>query len=151
MSRSSLALLLIAGLMVVPGASATAKVKVKEDSIVMVAAINKARAKYGLPALRHAPTLSRSSTVFAQQLMANNVFGHDSRIHASRRFRRLGEVLSISRGRRLRPRLAVRGWLGSPSHRFLLLDRNFRFVGAGPARGRFSGRRAAMWVAQFGA
>ena len=146
MSRSSLAWLLVAGLMVVPAASAVAK----SDSTRMVAAINKTRATHGLPALRQAPTLSRSSTRFAQHLMASDVFGHDSRIHASSRFRRVGEVLSISRGLKLRPRGAVRGWMRSPSHRFLLLDRNFRFVGAGPARGSFLGRSSTLWVAQFG-
>lgn len=148
MSRSSLALLLVAGLMVVPAGSAAANAG--GASAAMVSAINHARAQHGLPALRHAPTLSRSSTAFARRLMAQNVFGHDNWIHASSRFTRLGETLSIGRGFRLRPRLAVRGWLGSPSHRFLLLDRGFRFVGAGPARGLFSGQRSTLWVAHFG-
>jgi uncharacterized protein YkwD len=116
----------------------------------MIRKINKARQAHGLPALRYSPSLGRSSRRFARHLMRTNSFGHARHIRASRRFHRLGECLGRQSGFRLRRSMMVRGWLGSPSHRAILLSREFNRVGASPARGRFGGQRSTIWVAQFG-
>lgn len=116
----------------------------------LVNKINKTRANHGLPALRESRGLARTSRRYARHLMAIDWLGHAARIRAPRRYRRLGEVLALTRGWRLRRSRAVRAWLNSPAHRRILLSRSFNQVGAGVSRGRFHGRPSTIWVAQFG-
>jgi uncharacterized protein YkwD len=116
----------------------------------MIDKINAARARHGAPPLRPSPSLRRSALAFARHLMRRDLFGHAARIRASPRFRALGEVLAIHRGRRPRRSFTVRAWMGSPGHRSVLLSRMFRRVGAARARGRFHGRRTTIWVVQVG-
>jgi uncharacterized protein YkwD len=116
----------------------------------MVGKINKVRRAHGLAPLRASRSLKGSSRRFARHLMRIDYFGHFNRILASGRFRRLGEILALQRGWRLRRSSAVRGWLRSPGHRSILLSRAYRHVGAGHARGRFHGRLMTIWVVQFG-
>jgi uncharacterized protein YkwD len=117
---------------------------------VLIGKINQVRAAHGLKKLRISKSLSRSSTRYSHRLMATGYFGHASRIQASRRFRRLGEVLEWRRGHRPGVRSTLRDWLNSPGHRSVILSPGFRYIGAGLARGRFRGRRAGIWVAQLG-
>lgn len=121
-----------------------------EASSPLVRKINKVRHKHGLPSLRESRSLDRSSRRFAHQLMRVNRFGHASHILASHRFRRLGEILALQRGWRRRPGAAVRAWLGSPTHRSVMLSRVFNQVGAGVSRGRFGRGLRTILVAQFG-
>ena len=114
-------------------------------------AVNDARARHGLKSLRSSNSLHRSASSFAGHLMRTQRFAHSNRIHASSRFRRLGETLAIRVGsRRWRPRAVVRAWLHSAGHRALILSRNFRYAGAGYSRGRFGGRKAVIWVLHLG-
>jgi uncharacterized protein YkwD len=116
----------------------------------MIHQINKVRARYGLQHLRASSSLSHSSAGFSRQLMSGGRFGHDARIHASRRFRRLGEALAMHGGLGLGISDTVRRWLGSPTHRPIVLTRTMRYVGAGLARGRFQGNWSTIWVLQVG-
>jgi uncharacterized protein YkwD len=116
----------------------------------MVTKINAYRNANGVPSLRYSPSLGRSSTAFAAHLMATDRFGHDSHIHASSSFSRLGEVLAYYRGWRIVRSAIIRRWLRSSTHRAVLLSRAFRYVGAGRSRGYFGGSRATQMVAQFG-
>jgi uncharacterized protein YkwD len=116
----------------------------------MVGKINRARRRYGLRPLRASGSLARSSRRFGRYLMRIDRFGHDSHIWASARFRVKGEVLALHSGWRARRGSTIRGWMHSPSHRSVLLSGRYRAVGAVPVRGRFGGRRATIWVAQFG-
>jgi uncharacterized protein YkwD len=83
-------------------------------------------------------------------MMRSNYFGHSARIRASSRFKRLGEIIEMHRGHRSDTSGALRSWIGSPAHNAILLDGNFRYVGAGQVKGRFHGRRTTMWVMHFG-
>jgi uncharacterized protein YkwD len=113
--------------------------------------VNKARARHGLVPFRASNSLHGSASTFARHLMRAQRFAHDTRIHASSRFRMLGEALAIRVGtRRLRPRATVRAWLRSPGHRALVLSRNLRYAGAGYSRGTFGGRRAVISVLHLG-
>lgn len=113
--------------------------------------VNGARAQYGLAPLRSSNSLHRSASAFAGHLMRTQRFAHANRIHASSRFRTLGETLAIRIGsRRWRPRAVVRAWMHSPEHRALILSRSFRYAGAGYSRGRFGGRKAVIWVLHLG-
>jgi uncharacterized protein YkwD len=116
----------------------------------MAAEINSVRQAHGLRPLRLSGSLNRSSSRYARRLLRADWFGHASRIHASPRFRVLGEVLEMHRGRRARVRGALRAWLRSPGHRAVLLSPRFRWVGLGVDTGRFRGRTTTIWVGQFG-
>jgi uncharacterized protein YkwD len=117
----------------------------------MVAKINAYRANRGLPRVRKSKSLTASAERYSWKQMNNGYFGHSSRIQASSKYRRLGEILAYVSGSRARVDQAFRMWLNSGGHRAVIMDRGFRYVGAGVAQGRFRGNRAAIWTVQFGA
>ena len=121
-----------------------------ESPLSMVARINQVRTTHGLSALQYSPSLARSSSRFARHLVRVDRFAHGARIMASSRFSRLGEVLALTHGWRIRRRQTLKNWLSSPSHRALLLSSSFRYVGAGRVRGYFGAARAVVWTVQFG-
>jgi uncharacterized protein YkwD len=116
----------------------------------MVDKINKVRGSHGLRALRYSRSLARSSSRYSRHVLRTDRFAHASRIRASRRFSRLGEILALSSGWKIRRKRTLRLWLGSPGHRAVLLSSSFRYVGAARVRGRFGGWRAMVWTVQFG-
>jgi uncharacterized protein YkwD len=116
----------------------------------MTAAINKVRAEHGLAALARSSSLTGSAERYSNWLMANDVFGHQSSIRASDRFALLGEALERHSGRRFDVRGTIAGWMGSPSHRAILLSPVMRRQGAGVTRGRFGRGRATIWVLHVG-
>src|SRR5687768_2236715 len=132
--------------LVVPAAPASAD----SPAAKMVRKVNEYRKNRGVPPLRMSRSLNSSSSRYARHMMNKGYFGHSGRIHASRRFRRLGEVIEMHRGYRSDIGGAVRAWSRSPGHNALLLDGNFRYVGAGKVHGRFHGKRTTMWVMHFG-
>lgn len=116
----------------------------------MLRKVNAYRKHRGVPPVRMSRSLNSSSRRYAYRMMRSGYFGHASRIKASRRFRRLGEIIEMHRGYRLDIGGALRAWARSPAHNSILLDRSMKYAGAGPAKGRFRGRRTTMWVMQFG-
>jgi uncharacterized protein YkwD len=115
----------------------------------MIAKINSYRAKHGLPGVRKSKSLTRSAERYSWKMMRSGYFGHSSRIQASSKYRRLGEILAYTT--RVRPSEAFRMWLNSPGHKALIMDGGFRYAGAGVASGRFRGRKATLWTVHFGA
>jgi len=116
----------------------------------MVEQINDLRAQHGLPPLREAPKLMRSSEGFARHLIRTDSFSHGSSYRATG-FRTCGEMLAIRNGwKRARPAV-LRMWKGSTTHRALMLSRSFRYVGASAVRGNFGGRATTIWVVHLGA
>jgi hypothetical protein len=83
-------------------------------------------------------------------MLRADYFGHLGRIRASSRFSLLGENLAWHSGADPGVALTVRGWMGSPPHRALILHRSFRWLGAGIARGRLDGLGVTAWVLHFG-
>lgn len=116
----------------------------------MVDKINKVRRAHGIRGLRYSPSLSGSSSAFAHYLASTQRFAHGSRIHASRRFSQLGEILALMRGWKVRRNPPLRYWLQSPGHRAVLLSPAFRYIGAARSRGTFGGTRSLVWTVQFG-
>ena len=116
----------------------------------MTAAINTVRAQHGLPAFQRSASLTGSAQRYSRWLMENDVFGHQSSIQASSRFALLGEALEWHSGRRFKVWTTIRRWLGSPSHRAILLSPVMRRQGAGVTRGRFGSSRAVIWVLHVG-
>ena len=116
----------------------------------MVRAINKVRHAYGLPRLKPAYSLFVSAKLYSHRMMRSDYFGHMSRIPVASRWRTAGEALAWHRGWRLAPRGTVSQWMGSASHRALLLSRRFSRIGVGRTRGNYAGNRATMWVVHLG-
>lgn len=116
----------------------------------MVDEINKVRAAHGLRGLRYSRSLARSSSRFSRHVLRTDRFAHASRIRASRRFSDLGEVLALSAGWKALRKRTLGLWLGSPSHRGVLMRPSARYIGAARARGRFGGNRALVWTVQVG-
>jgi uncharacterized protein YkwD len=124
-----------------PAAASTA------PEAVMFNKINQIRSSHGLKRLRPSLALLYSATRYAHRMMRSDYFGHLARIPLTRRFRRAGETLAWHSGWRLSPRRTVWQWMGSPSHRAVLLSSSFTRLVVGRARGSYGGRRATMWVA----
>ena len=138
------AVLLVA--LVIPAAPASAG----SPAAKMVQKVNEYRQNRGLPPVHMSRSLNRSSARYARHMMNRGYFGHSGRIRASRRFKRLGEIIEMHRGYRSDVSGALRAWSGSPGHNAILTDGNFNYVGAGVVKGRFNGRRTTMWVMHFG-
>jgi uncharacterized protein YkwD len=119
-------------------------------SVDMLNAINWVRAQNGLAPVHYSRTLAHSAHRYSRKLMRSGYFGHDSRIHASRRFHSLGEILEYRRGLKPRVRATLRDWMHSPPHRAVILNGSFKYAGAGFTRGRFHGRRSTIWAMHFG-
>jgi len=109
--------------------------------------INKIRRSHGLKRLRPSLRLFYSATRYANRMMSSDYFGHQARIPVARGFRLAGETLAWHAGWRLSPRSTVWQWMGSSSHRAILLSSRFTRLGVGRARGHYGSRRATMWVA----
>jgi len=116
----------------------------------MIEAINEIRSDHGLRPLREAPALDRSASGWARRIIRTDSFSHGEG-YLKAGFREAGEILAFNHGNQLRPKPALRLWLKSPGHRSLMLSSSFRYIGAGPARGNFSGGRSTIWVVHFGA
>ena len=116
----------------------------------MLSKINSYRAQHGLPKVRRSKSLTRSAERYSWKQMRNGYFGHASRIQASSKYRRLGEILAWRKGTSAAISSTFRMWLNSGGHRAVIMDRGFRFAGAGLATGRFRGGKAAIWTVQFG-
>ena len=114
---------------------------------VMFKKINQIRRAHGVVRVRPSLHLFYSATRYARQMIRSDYFGHQATIPLTRRFRTAGETLAWHSGWRLSPRRTVRQWMGSPSHRAVLLSSSFTRLGVGHARGNYGGRRATMWVA----
>jgi uncharacterized protein YkwD len=117
----------------------------------MVAKINQIRHQHGLPSVHESGSLMHSAGAYAHQMMSSGYYGHASRIHASRQFRTLGEIIDLRTGGGS-PAVGqtVSDWMNSSEHRTIILMSAFKFAGAGYVTGNFHGRRSTIWVMHFG-
>jgi uncharacterized protein YkwD len=146
--RIALLAMLVAA--VAPAASAEPAEASTDPADRMIDAMNEARAKHGIAPLRAAPKLAGTAHGYARHLIRSNSFGHGSS-YLGAGFERAGEILAMNRGWSRRAAPTLRMWLHSASHAALILEPSFRFVGVGPARGRYGGAPTTIWVAHFGA
>jgi uncharacterized protein YkwD len=116
----------------------------------MVREVNRIRLSHGLDPLRRSSSLHESSSHFARWLMRRGQFGHRARIAVASRFVWRGENLELHSGPDPLPQQTVRRWMGSPSHREVLLSGEWRWIGVGRSLGSFYGETATIWVAHFG-
>ena len=149
MTRATLLAASLAALSLAVPAGASAHRLGKDRASSLAHQINHFRAAHGKPPLRLSARLSTSARAYSSHLMRSRRFGHGARIHAAGRWRVLGEVLALGRGRR-RGRWALRTWKRSAGHRAILLDGRFRAIGLGRASGRLGGWPATIWTVQVG-
>jgi uncharacterized protein YkwD len=143
--RTAALFALMASLLVVPAtASATS------PQLLMLQKVNAYRAKHGVGAVHLSHSLESSASRYSRHMLRSGYFGHASRIHASRRYRTLGEIIEMQRGLRAHVQRAFSAWVHSPPHRSVMLMSQFRFAGAGLASGRFQGHRTTLWTMHFG-
>jgi uncharacterized protein YkwD len=130
--------------------------------------MNRARARFGLPALRANRCLHRVASRHAHDMVRRRYFAHVTpngwdpgrRARASGYVPRsarwiVGENIAWGVAAAARPAWVVRAWLHSPTHRHNLLSRRFRDAGIGVARGTpFHGfarwRLRATFSVEFG-
>jgi uncharacterized protein YkwD len=116
----------------------------------LIGKINNLRRAHGERVLQVPPSLMHSAKAYSREMMSRQYFGHASRIQASARYKRLGEILEIHRGSQPGTGTAYRDWLHSPEHLGIILDPSFTYVGGGYSAGRFQGRSDTIWVMHFG-
>jgi uncharacterized protein YkwD len=137
-------------LLAIPAAAAGARTANQAAETDMLAAINAVRAQHGLYALGTSQSLSDSARRFSNWLMENDTFRHLGSIQASGRFSLLGEALAMHTGRRFGVRRTLDQWMGSPSHRVLVLSPAMRWMGTGVTRGRMGATPSTVWVLHLG-
>ena len=132
-------------------APATAVASIPPESAAMIKKVNEARRSKGLAELQTAEVLVDSARNYARYMLKRDYFGHLASIHAGGNFMLTGETLEWHSGWRPRVGFAFSQWMGSPSHRAILMSPTFRFIGTGEVRGRWGARKATAWVAHVGA
>jgi uncharacterized protein YkwD len=145
MSRARIAALLVAFSCFAVPATATAT----SPAALMLKKVNTYRQHHGLHKVRWNRSLAHSAAAYSRHMMRTGYFGHASRIHASHRFRTLGEIIELHRGG-AGVRTAFKAWIHSPPHRAVILMRQFKMAGAGFVTGRFHGHRDTIWTMHFG-
>jgi uncharacterized protein YkwD len=131
------------------GAVTATSATARSPEALMMKKVNNYRKKHGLRSVKLSSSLKHSAARYARYMMSHHYFGHSSRIHASSRYRRLGEILEYQRGG-ANVSLAFRTWLRSGPHREIILDRSFTYAGAGRAHGSYRGHKSTFWVMHFG-
>ncbi len=111
--------------------------------------VNAARGAHGLPEVTLSRALQRSATAYSKWMLRSDYFGHVGSIRAPRRFRRRGEVLAATPLRHPSARQIVSQWLNSRFHRAVVLNRRYRFIGVGVARGRLGARPTTVLTGHF--
>ena len=114
----------------------------------MLAKVNEARADQGLRPLRTAPNLQRSATAFARWLISHDDFRHRPAVSVTRAYPHCGEALAMHYSLRADVNGTMASWLGSPTHRALVLTSSMNLVGLGHASGRSAGKPRTIWVLQ---
>lgn len=148
-SRKILVLLALASALAVvaPALAATHR---HAQSETLLAAVNAARASYGLQPLHADTTLARAARSHSLSMLRGDYFAHgdfrDRMLSFHVRGPVVGENLAWGSGPYGQARTIVEEWLRSPEHRANLLRPGFRRIGIGTTRGTFLGNGGATIV-----
>jgi uncharacterized protein YkwD len=119
-------------------------------ALAMLQKVNAFRKSNGVPPVHLSTSLQHSALAYSRYMMSHGYFGHSSRIHASRRFHTLGEIIEIQSGSSPGVNEAFQAWVHSPPHRSVMLMSTFKLAGAGFVTGNFQGHRDTIWTMHFG-
>jgi uncharacterized protein YkwD len=140
-------------LVLTPAAQArTRSLTVAEHQVVE--RLNEVRVAHDRSRLRVAPGLVEAARSHARDMLVRDYFSHPSlgggdfadRVRRFHPAAIVGENLAWGTGSLRSADAVVRGWMASPAHRAIILDRDFRVVGVGRALGTFRGHRGAAVV-----
>lgn len=113
----------------------------QEQSLLQ--AINRARARNGVPPLRVGVRLQQAARSHSRAMARTGSFTHGDWYRRLRRHgvrgRTLGETIAWGVGAQGTAAAIVGMWLASPPHRATMLGRGFRRIGVGVAVGTMSG------------
>ncbi len=144
---------------------AAASTQLTAPEKAVLALINTARTSRGLHELRVVPSLERASRSHSRDMLKRDYFSHCSFSGASYSARllsfgysrsgytcwKVGEIIGWGRGGAAAPRRIFRQWMKSPAHRVVILQRGFRDVGVGAAKGSLPGMTGVrMFTVDFG-
>ena len=152
-----------------PGASAVPSVQtLREAADAVSCLVNANRARNGLRALQADGDLRQAARRHSRNMVRRGFFSHvtprganlGDRLRRSGYLRanhagHAGEALAWGSGTSATPAAIVAEWIASPSHRRIMLGRDFREVGVGVAAGApqptTGGRRSATYTLNTGA
>ncbi len=154
-------LALVAGALVYSNVADAKRSKARVDRTErqVVRIINQIRRANGLPRVTKSRRLSRSADYHSRDMIRRNFFAHTSsngtpmgrRVRRYSRANRIGENIAyIPRkwGHGVARRV-VSLWLGSPSHRAVILSPGFRKIGVARRKGRIGRHKAQVFTADF--
>ena len=124
-----------------------------ENERTLLTLINRARTQRGLKALVLRASLYRAAKAHSQEMIRLDYFSHlsDAGRSPQSRAKRAGytasgygswslaEVIAWGSGSAGSPTSVFRSWMRSPGHRAILLDKRWRDIGVGRAKGTFRG------------
>jgi uncharacterized protein YkwD len=151
----ALACALVALLPVAAPAKAAGRSDLGPFARALLRELNHARAQYGLPAVRDDARMDAVSRAHSHEMAAHGYVAHgrwSGRVAAaSRHAQSIGEVLGWLAPADPRGEAAwlVSAWLGSPTHRPVVLGASFRRVGIGRTTGWIGGQSAAVYTVDF--
>lgn len=131
-------------------ASAATRTQPTSREAALTARVNRVRASHGLAALHVDLRLVRAARSHTSAIVSSGVFEHGRFWvwieHEGVRGGRLAETLGWTAPAEGAEARIVTGWLQSPEHRAILLDRGLRDVGIGVRIGPFEGQPNAVVV-----
>src|SRR4051812_6357643 len=110
--RIAALLALLVCLLVMPAHAAA-----NSPTLQMLRKVNAFRAKHGVRPVHLSHSLPKTAPASSPHMLHSGSFGHASTIHASRRYRTLGEIIEMHRGARAGVGLTFHDWVNSPPHR----------------------------------
>jgi len=121
----------------------------------MLCELNRMRAAHSLPALREDARMDHGAAGHSQDMARHGYFAHGAWVGrvaaAAGRARSIGEVIGwrVASDPDSEARTMVRQWLGSPPHRRVLLDGDFRRIGIGRATSRNANQSTALYTVDW--
>ena len=137
------------------------KITLKTIEKTMLVLHNRKRASRGLPRLCIRPALEKAARAHSADMIRRDYFSHNTEgrnegpCERIRRYgyhwRKCGENIAWGSGRYGSPNSRFQAWMNSPAHRANFLNRGFREVGIGAARGTYKRySNVTMWTVDFG-
>jgi uncharacterized protein YkwD len=146
-------------LALLPAAAAPASASADEGGFAsaMLRELNRVRTVHRLPGVREDARMDRGAFGHSRDMARRGYFAHGAwpgRVMAAAgRARGIGEVIGwrVQGSPRGEASALVHEWLGSPTHRFVLLHGDFSRVGIGRATAAQGGRPTALYTVDFAA
>ena len=142
--RTIALLAVLASLFALPAATSA-----NSATLQMLQRVNTVRKHHGLPKLHLSRSLEHSAHSYARHQMRAGYFGHSGRIHASSRYRTLGEILAMHWSLKAAVGHSLSQWMHSPPHRAILMSHQLHRVGIARRTGGLGSGRVCVVTGDF--